>query len=249
MDKEDKRNAIYWIVILLLIIIILIILFFTRFGKIKYDQVSPTGNIDVFDIDIRCNCGEDKECPDIVSPETKEPTTAATDPDNKGGKKKPSVPSYDKDKDKNELGKVFVDDSNGNYIYQQKLRIFENAAYNFTEKIAPGVSNTYHFVVHNSNKFKVRYYVEMYEDTEYFVNLKYRLKRNNEYVIGDDNNWVTAKDLKTEFSKLNAMSSDSYSLDWKWFYDDNKDDADTLAGSNMESAYKLNIRFYFEEVA
>ena len=89
----------------------------------------------------------------------------------------------------------------------------------------------------------------MYENTEYSINLKYRLKRNNTYVIGNDNNWVSANELKTEFSKINANTSDNYSLDWQWMYDDDKDSQDTLAGENMTSAYKLNIRFYFEQVA
>ena len=88
----------------------------------------------------------------------------------------------------------------------------------------------------------------MYEATEYKVNLKYRLKRNNSYVIGNDNRWVTARELKTEFSRINAGTSDNYSLDWKWVYEDGKDKDDTIAGENMTSKYKLNIRFYFEAI-
>ena len=85
----------------------------------------------------------------------------------------------------------------------------------------------------------------MYEVSEYKVNLKYRLKRNGEYVIGNESNWVSASELTTAFTKLNKGGSDNYSLDWKWFDEDNT--LDTIAGENMTSEYKLNIRFYFEQ--
>ena len=129
-------------------------------------------------------------------------------------------------------------------MYQQRLEIFNNAAYEYTNKIAPGVSNTYHFVIHNSSDMNLKYYVEMYEDSEYKVNLKYRLKRNNNYVIGNESTWVTADELKTAFKNILTSDSDKYSLDWKWFDNDNK--ADTLAGVNMRSLYKLNIRVHFD---
>ena len=86
----------------------------------------------------------------------------------------------------------------------------------------------------------------MYEASEYKVNLKYRLRRNNSYIIGNENNWVTADELKTEFSKININASDNYSLDWNWVYDDGNDAEDTLVGKNMTSEYKLNVRFHFE---
>ena len=134
-----------------------------------------------------------------------------------------------------------------NYLYQQNLAIFENAAFEYKDKIAPGVSNTYNFVVHNSSEMNLKYYIEMYEESEYDVNMKYRLKKANQYVIGDDSTWVTADQLKTEFSNIGISTSDSYSLDWKWEYEDGVDDKDTLAGEKMTSDYKLNIRVHFEE--
>ena len=87
----------------------------------------------------------------------------------------------------------------------------------------------------------------MYEESEYDVNLKYRLKRENQYVVGDDSTWVTPDQLKTAFKNIGISSSDSYSLDWKWEYEDGVDDKDTLAGEKMTSDYKLNIRVHFEE--
>lgn len=227
--EGSKNNRKFWIIIILLIII-LITLFLTRFGKIE-NNITPTGNVSVFDIDINCKCTDKNNC---------------TTNDDNGNTV--VVPIFNEDDDGKVLGKVFVDDVNGNYIYQQRLEIFTNAAFEYTNKIAPGVSNTYQFVVHNSTNKKLNYYVQMYEESEYDINLKYRLRRNNDYVVGDDNTWVTANELKTAFSKIDSSSSDSYSLDWIWEFNDDKDAEDTLAGSNMESNYKLDIRFYFESI-
>ena len=233
MEEEKKRNIRFFIIVILLIVIILILLFFRKFGKIE-NSLIPTGNVDVFDIDIKCNCSESENPEDCVT--TDEDGNIIT------------IPTFNEVTNKKVIGKVFVDDKNGNYVYQQNLRIFTNSAYEYTDKIAPGVSNTYNFVVHNSTNMKLRYYVEMYEESDYNINLKYRLRRNNSYVIGNDNTWVTPNKLKTEFSKINASASDSYSLDWQWMYEDGKDNEDTFAGENMTSNYKLNIRFYFEQI-
>ena len=258
---EQKKDRFFRIITVLLIIIVLILLFFSRFGKINNYPV-PTGNVDVFDIDVDIDYADvshgstdynGRTNTDInIGPsysknaktETSYSKKTETSDNNQDIEKK--IPTYDKDKDKDVLGRVYVDDKNGNYIYQQKLDIFNNAVYQYTNKIAPGVSNTYHFVVHNSSKMNLKYYVEMYENSEYQVNLRYRLKRNNNYVIGNDNNWVTADELKTAFKNIKDSSSDNYSLDWKWFDNDNV--ADTKAGKNMTSLYKLNIRFYFEAI-
>ena len=220
-ENEQKKDKFFRIITVLLIIIIIILLFFSRIGKINNYPV-PTGNVDVFDIDVDIDYADvshgntdynGKTNTDInIGPSYSKNIRTETSNNNQDIERK--IPTYDKEKDKDVLGRVYVDDKNGNYIYQQNLDIFNNAVYQYTNKIAPGVSNTYHFVVHNSSKMNLKYYIEMYENSEYQVNLRYRLKRNNNYVIGNDNNWVT----------------------------------DTKAGKNMTSLYKLNIRFYFEAV-
>ena len=251
--NEQKKDRFFRIITVLLIIIIIILLFFSRLGKINNYPV-PTGNVDVFDIDVDIdyanvshgNTNYNKDTNTDINIGTSYSKNIRTETSDNNQDIERKIPTYDKEKDKDVLGRVYVDDKNGNYIYQQNLDIFNNAVYQYTNKIAPGVSNTYHFVVHNSSKMNLKYYVEMYENSEYQVNLRYRLKRNNNYVIGNDNNWVTADELKTAFKNIKDSSSDNYSLDWKWFDNDNV--ADTKAGKNMTSLYKLNIRFYFEAV-
>lgn len=226
---EKNNTGFKVITIILLIIIIILLLFFNRFGKLEGDtsKLIPTGNIDVFDIAVNCNCQSDN--------------CEVTDHEGK------IVPMYNEIVDKNITGKVFVDDNVGNYLYQENLRIFNNPAYEFTNKIAPGVSNVYHFVVHNSTNSALNYKIKMYEDSEYKLNMVYRLKNDNQYVVGNDSTWVSANDLETNMKKLNRSASDDYSLEWKWEYEGN-DSLDNQAGINMESEYKLNIRVYFEDI-
>ena len=251
--SERKRDKFFWIIIVLLVIIILLLLFFTRFGKIENKYLVPTGNVDIFNIDIDCVCDNDK-CDNnndkyenndtrVSKKANKNETKKNIDVANEQKNMNNNVyPTWDEEKDKEVLNEVYVDDASGNYIYQKSLNIFNK------NKIAPGVSNTYYFVVHNSSNMNVKYYMEMYANTSYDIDLKYRLKRDGDYVIGDLDNWVTADELKTSFSALDIKDSDKYSLDWKWEYESGDDNKDTYIGENMNDLYKLNIRFYIEQV-
>lgn len=210
-EGEQKKDKYFQIITILLIIIIIILLFFSRFGKINNYPV-PTGNVVFFDIDVNVDYtdvpSEDKNESSEISENKSEDTETSENKSeaiqtskNKSKAVETSennynigkeITRYNTNTDQSTVGRVFVDDKSGDYIYQQNLNIFNNSAYQYTNKIAPGVSNTYHFVVHNSSNINLKYYVEMYEDSEYQVNLKYRLKRNNNYIIGNDNTWVTA---------------------------------------------------------
>ena len=154
------------------------------------------------------------------------------------------IPIYDYNKDKEEemTGKVYVDDKNGDFMYQQNLDIFRDSMYANRQKIAPGSTNVYQFVVHNSSNKNANYRIEMKDRSQYPVNMKYRLKRENTYVIGSENEWVSAEELKTQYVSLAKGKQDKYYLDWKWFHDDEND---TLAGANMTSAYQLSITVFF----
>ena len=249
--KEERRKKIISWVIIAILIIIIILLCLTKCCKKDGNNANnnddaykiKTGNTDVFNININC---PKEECPVVNDDKNNNDNTKNININSNKPNKNNDIPVFDEDTDKDIIGKVFVDDKDGNYIYQQNLNIFNNAAFNYTNKIAPGVSNTYNFKVNNTSKVDIKYYIEMYEQTEYNINLKYRLRRNGSYVIGSEDNWVSANELKTEFKNLKASNYDSFELDWKWFDDDVND---TNIGENMTSEYKLNIRFYFEEIA
>lgn len=127
---------------------------------------------------------------------------------------------------------VIIDDHNGDYLYQYNLDIFKNKI------IAPGMSGLYLFNVHA--KSKIKYSIKMDKISKYDINLKYRLKKNNQYII---DNWVKVDKLNTEEFNLNKNETDNYILEWKWF-DSNQDN---FIGRNLDK-YILNINFYLEGV-
>lgn len=274
MDNNN-RNGIIIAILLLILILILIFFSHYGELRHDGERVLPTGKVDIFDINVYINYfnyTKDKDG-NVVNVEKILGPVVLGEKDEEGEKRQEEDPSDNKpedgkkedddqkptytDEDGKPLpyfeddisdkvkGTVYVDDKNGNYIYQNTLKIFENAAYEYTNKIAPGVSNVYQFVVHNGTNAKIKYYMKMYEESEYKINMKYRLKRGDQYVVGDANNWVSASELQTRFKEMKKGSSDSYSLEWKWFDDDVND---TIAGENMTSEYKLTARFYFEAI-
>ena len=239
-SEERKNDNKYRLIIILLILIILLLLFWRHFGFIGRPG-KPTGNIDIFNIGISCK-KDDSSC-------TK-PVYIDKSSTKKSGEK-PKVPTNNEiivapeDEYEGELEKVYVDDKNGNYVYQQKLEIFTNQAFEYTNKIAPGVSNSYDFKVHNENDDAIQYKIKMSEQSEYKVNLKYRLIKNNSYIIGNGSRWVSANELVTSMMRLEGNSIDTYRLDWKWF----DHSSDTIAGEKMRSTYKLFVRFDFESIS
>ena len=232
--QDGKKNRFYWTIIVLLVIIILILLYFVHIVRVVDNGLKPTGNVDVFDIDINCSCKDKSKCSDKDGN-----IDIHVVPDD--------LPVYDEEEDIDVIGTVFVDDKNGNYIYQQNLKIFTNSAFEQEDLIAPGVSNTYNFVVHNSSNIDLLYNLYLYDTSEYKINMKFRLRRNNEYIVGSKSKWASLDELNLSKLFIESGSSDSYSLDWKWVYSGGKDKEDTNIGKNMTTKYKLNIRFDFAQ--
>lgn len=140
----------------------------------------------------------------------------------------------------NKENEVIIYDQNNQKIDAAPLKIFEHKSYHVkNDVIAPGTENTYQFIIRNNNEFAIIYDLEIDETNIYEINMKFRLKQNGEYILGSDNEWVTAEDLKQSEVILAHESYNVYTLDWKWFESKN----DTIIGENIESNYKLDINF------
>lgn len=245
-QAERKKNKLLVAVLFLLFAVVGVLLWLLLRPQPEPTKV-PTGNVDVFHIKVACLCGGgeeggDEEC----NPDDGQAVTPGAEgyKDYRGG-----TINNKTDTKVDEEGVVYVDDKNGWYVYQKDLRIFQNAAFEYANKIAPGVSNSYDFKVHNETKNAVRYNIGFEEDSEYAVNMKYRLKRGGSYVVGDADTWVTADELSLAAMKLLTSDGvDNYTLDWWWPYEDGKDVADTEAGEKMTTDYTLGIKINFEEV-
>ncbi len=249
MSKDKEYTHIRGILIMLIIIALLILVFLTRCSKVTdVDILKPTGNINVFDIDINSNC-KGNNC-EVTDKDGKFIKTISTNVENFAFSEE--VAEDDKvieeeDDDKIVSGEVYVDDADGRYVFARKLDIFNHSAYDLGDKIAPGVSNVYQFVVHNSTDSNIKYNIKMVDLESSKVTMKYRLKKGNTYVADSSNKWVSANSINTKFQVLNYGVSDEYSLEWKWDYEGKVDKKDSEAGK-LAGEYKLGIKVYFEAV-
>ncbi len=114
------------------------------------------------------------------------------------------------------------------------LNIFEKSMYQVTDKIAPESSNTYQFIIKNSTNYQIKYNIDFIENNPYHINMKYKLKKNDTYII---DHYVSASELDISNYLLNSNINDTYYLEWKWISSSN----DTEIGANPESFYGLKI--------
>ena len=125
-------------------------------------------------------------------------------------------------------------DNNKTWKDQEDINIFSDSTYVVKGKIAPESTGTYQFIVKNSTKYNVKYNITFSETNNYHINMKYKLKKNNEYIIED---WVTYSELAQSNIRLNTSSNDTYYLEWKWFSSSN----DNSIGEDVNSKYGLSI--------
>lgn len=255
MESIERKNYNRGLAIAAAVLLVIIIFLLSLLLKpAPESEEIETGNVDVFDIRIGCLCkGKDgKECDpdeedeDGFIPDTS-PGVNGYDGSNSSNSYSEKTINGKTDTDVDEDGIVYVDDANGWYTYQKSLKIFQNAAFQYKSKIAPGVSNSYNFKVHNETKNTIRYSMEFEDDAKYAVNMLYRLKRGGEYIVGSDTEWVKANELVSALKFLLNDEVDSYTLDWKWPYDGGTDAADTKAGEKATD-YRLGVKISFEEV-
>jgi len=138
----------------------------------------------------------------------------------------------------NEEGELIVD-----WGQTTQLEIFYNDYFNDI-KIAPGVSGEYSFEITNGRGNKIKYNIRLSDMNNYNINMKYRLKKDGEYVVGDNENWKNVSDINYNNQQLNINKSDKYILEWKWEDSDN----DTLIGQNIDANYSLQINIYGEDL-
>ena len=138
------------------------------------------------------------------------------------------------------------DDGVVEYVVVKNKNIVSNE-YFTGSVIAPGEDGTYDFEIINNRKSKIIYKITATDVNNNNINLQYRLKRGNEYVIGNEDTWVNISNLKLENVSLASNNNHSYTLEWSWPYEGGVDDTDTQAGENDSSKYILKISIYAED--
>lgn len=213
MDSKKTSKAYLYIIIIMLLIIIFLLFYMREYiGRIGY--LTPTGNVDVFNINIDGNCKEE-DCNQCNGEHV-----------------------FNENTDNSDMIEYIIKDKDGNWIYQNELNIFSNPAYEFKNIIAPESSNVYQFILYNSNNNEIKYYINMEETNPYNINMMYKLKKNGSYIAGDKSNWVDVDELNTTLSSLHPKDTDSYLLEWKWVSSSNDNDI----GKSNDAQYALKIK-------
>ena len=111
-------------------------------------------------------------------------------------------------------------------------------------KIAPESTGIYVFNVNNETKYNLKYNISFIESNEYSINMKYKLKKGNTYLVDQ---YVSYEQLNINDMLLNSNKTDVYSLEWKWVGDN--DNNDTTIGKSAKDGdinYSLKINIEAE---
>lgn len=150
---------------------------------------------------------------------------------------KPDEPDPPKPPEIDRTGTYWAEDKDIVWENQCKLGIFKNPRYNMRNIVAPGSTNSYVFYVCNKMGFDLNYIINFSEENDINVNMMYKLRREDEYIAGDEDTWVYYDSLHIDYEIANE-GKDKYILEWKWVDSDN----DTEIGINHAGeVYKLNI--------
>lgn len=106
--------------------------------------------------------------------------------------------------------------------------------------IAPYDKGVYEFDVKNTINKNITYDLTLEEDNIDKVNIKYKLKKNGNYIMGEYD-WLYYNEIHLEDILLSSQSTDSYVLEWSWVSED--DDLDTKIGLKENRAlYSITIK-------
>ena len=238
-DTNNKNNKINKILTAVIVVLIIIIFLLLLKGCNKDDEnISHEGKVNIFeikcDVDCECNCEQKND----KNRENDKDTNSENNNNNNNNNNKSNDNSKEViniiDEDDNTELDIKVLDNNKTWKDQEDINIFSDSTYVVKGKIAPESTGTYQFIVKNSTKYNVKYNITFSETNNYHINMKYKLKKNNEYIIED---WVTYSELAQSNIRLNTSSNDTYYLEWKWFSSSN----DNSIGEDVNSKYGLSI--------
>jgi hypothetical protein len=102
----------------------------------------------------------------------------------------------------------------------------------FDEKIHPGSTGSYNFIVRNDHNVELKY---SFTFSEYYNNelvescpLQYRIRMNNGLLVTDE--WRYVGDLSYTDLMIRANSEQVFTLEWRWLFESGDDERDTLLG-------------------
>ena len=141
---------------------------------------------------------------------------------------------------------ITITDENTKWNPNAHLNIFNNVQFNGEKIIAPHSMGIYKFYVKNEVDSDITYNIRILDEMSNFVNMKYKLKINNVYILGNKETYVSIDELNLDNIILMRDSTTLYTLEWYWEDDDEKD---TYIGSlDSEEYYQLKLNIIAEKI-
>lgn len=129
-------------------------------------------------------------------------------------------------------------------VKDAQLNIFKNIKFDNQKIIAPGSNGIYKFAVKNLTGQNITYDINFLDAMTNPINMKYKLKIDNVYIRGNQNNYMNLSTLDTEDVIVVKDSINVFTLEWYWEHDDVKD---TFVGSQKtDQYYTLNLKIAAE---
>lgn len=129
---------------------------------------------------------------------------------------------------------------------ETQLDIFNNEKYEGEKIIAPQSSGKYQFCISNETENDIKYHIKFLDEMRCFVNMKYKLKIDNIYIRGNENEYVDIEELEVNDISVLKNSNNIYTLEWYW---EENDALDTIVGSQEETQYyTLKLEIESEEI-
>lgn len=135
---------------------------------------------------------------------------------------------------------IDISSKDKSWYKNENINLFQNLNKNGEKIIWPGKSGTYSFIISNDSSQDIHYKISMQDKNDKNINIKYRLKMNNTYIIGDENNWVSIDKMKLDNIYGLKDSKTIYALEWKWEDSDN----DTQIAKEGLATYTVYIDIY-----
>lgn len=135
---------------------------------------------------------------------------------------------------------INVTSEDKDWYKNENINLFEYLNDRGEKIIWPGQSGKYTFIIQNSTSQPIYYKFNMQDKNEENINMKYRLKMNNVYVIGSEKNWVSIDEMKLDNIYVLKDSAELYTLEWKWEETDN----DTKIAKEGLATYTVYIDIY-----
>lgn len=148
----------------------------------------------------------------------------------------------------NNYNRIIISEStlNGDINWEDKkeLDMFNNAYFNDRAIIAPGVEGSYTFTVENKSSSKFNYQINFIEENPYNVNMVYKLKKNGEYIVGNESQWKDENELNVFNLKLDSVQRDVYTVEWRW----EDTSYDTSIGVLDDAYYKMYVDVQADQI-